>query len=608
MPAIHTIFQEADIFSAIDELRSIGASRYISLPQIVVVGDQSSGKSSLLEYISGVPFPKGQDICTTFATELVMETGETDGVSKPDSGDTESLKDAFSAEVTLEPADTRIQIPSVKEKEDVAEAILSIQSQYKKLDGDIQRVKLDVLLKIKLRNPSYPRLTLVDLPGYVHTTLVGQAESMVKDIRDLAERYISQSRSIILAVVPATSDLAGNVVLSIAKVHDPDGRQLQLTLGYHLTLNRSNADVTAGLSFGDQERKETEFFSRKAWMDIDRLDKGISGLREKLVNILRDHIRAELPTVKKEIKSQIDKCNSALESLGPMLPTTLEGKMANLMRCGYVPTVRAKLQELGESFSETMQKRVDEFVKALSNAYILKVIKETRGRELRGFMQYRPFEVLASRCVEGWRDEVENYIDSVFAELNKSLIEVVTEKVPELMRRPFEEACIEYLEAVKVVCTREADRILSSERRPLIYSKRFAEQFKEAKLKTIQEDIQKAVARSTGGVGHNNFLYSDQAIPFFMKMEDPSSEFAVLEMKRALSVYLKVAADRTVDSIGVHVIEMHVSIDGEDALRNAISAVKVDNIVENSGTVRKRTNLEAKKATLLLASKRLKTL
>ncbi|KAI8844954.1 hypothetical protein BC829DRAFT_434930 [Chytridium lagenaria] len=489
------------------------------------------------------------------------------------------------------------------------QAILSIQSQYKKLDGDIQRVKPNLLLKIKLRKPSYPRLTLVDLPGFVHTTLVGQTQSIVQDIRDLAERYISQSRSIILAVVPATSDLAGNVVLSIAKVHDPNGNRTMCVVTKPDLIEKGTEDRIINAR---SRRRETEFFSRKAWMDIDRLDKGILGLREKLVNILRDHIRAELPTVKKEIKSQIDKCSSALESLGPKLPTTLEGKMANLMRwcvdisagwmksldgiqSGYVPTVRAKLQELGESFSETMQKRVDD---NQGNAWT----------GATGFMQYRPFEVLASRCVEGWRDEVENYIDSVFAELNKSLIEVVTEKVPELMRRPFEEACIEYLEAVKVVCTREADRILSSERRPLIYSKRFAEQFKEAKLKTIQEDIQKAVARSTGGVGHNNFLYSDQAIPILTKMEDPSSEFAVLEMKRALSVYLKVAADRTVDSIGVHVIEMHVSIDGEDALRNAISAVKADNIVENPGTVRKRKNLEEKKATLLLASKRLKTL
>ncbi|KAI8844952.1 Dynamin central region-domain-containing protein [Chytridium lagenaria] len=562
-------FQEADIFSAIDELRSIGASRYISLPRSSL--SETKAVASLRSSSTSPVFPS----------------------QRPDSGDTESLEDTFSAEVTLEPADDRIKIPSVG------------QGKY-----DVKRPFFDSkpIQKARRGHPTREARCLVENQT---------SESQLSSVDSRGSPGIRSYN-----FVPATSDLAGNVVLSIAKVHDPDGnrtmcvvtkpdliekgtedriinavqgRQLQLTLGYHLTLNRSNADVTAGLSFSDQERKETEFFSRKAWMDIDRLDKGILGLREKLVNILRDHIRAELPTVKKEIKSQIDKCSSALESLGPKLPTTLEGKMANLMRwcvdisagwmksldgiqSGYVPTVRAKLQELGESFSETMQKRVDD---NQGNAWT----------GATGFMQYRPFEVLASRCVEGWRDEVENYIDSVFAELNKSLIEVVTEKVPELMRRPFEEAY----------------RILSSERRPLIYSKRFAEQFREAKLKTIQEDVMKSVGRSNGS-GSNVYVHSDQAISMLTKMEDPSSESAVLEMKRALSVYLKVAAERTVDSIGVHVIEMHVSIDGEAALRNAISAVKADNIVENPGTVRKRKNLEEKKATLLLASGRLKTL
>jgi len=32
----------------------------IPVPQVAVFGDQSSGKSSLLESISGIPFPKGR--------------------------------------------------------------------------------------------------------------------------------------------------------------------------------------------------------------------------------------------------------------------------------------------------------------------------------------------------------------------------------------------------------------------------------------------------------------------------------------------------------------------------------------------------------------------
>ena len=45
---------------------------YISLPQIIVCGDQSSGKSSVLEAISGVGFPVKSNLCTRFPTELVL--------------------------------------------------------------------------------------------------------------------------------------------------------------------------------------------------------------------------------------------------------------------------------------------------------------------------------------------------------------------------------------------------------------------------------------------------------------------------------------------------------------------------------------------------------
>ncbi|CAM9666173.1 unnamed protein product, partial [Chrysoparadoxa australica] len=43
----------------IDELRSHGINRDLPLPQIAVMGDQSCGKSSVLESISGIPFPRG---------------------------------------------------------------------------------------------------------------------------------------------------------------------------------------------------------------------------------------------------------------------------------------------------------------------------------------------------------------------------------------------------------------------------------------------------------------------------------------------------------------------------------------------------------------------
>lgn len=60
------------LLDEIDKLRSQGISHYVSLPQLIVCGDQSSGKSSSLEAISGISFPTKDTLCTRFATEVIL--------------------------------------------------------------------------------------------------------------------------------------------------------------------------------------------------------------------------------------------------------------------------------------------------------------------------------------------------------------------------------------------------------------------------------------------------------------------------------------------------------------------------------------------------------
>jgi Flp pilus assembly CpaF family ATPase len=64
-----------DLLDIIDSLRSQGVSHYVDLPEIIVCGDQSAGKSSVLEAISGMQFPTKDGVCTRFATELVLRRG-----------------------------------------------------------------------------------------------------------------------------------------------------------------------------------------------------------------------------------------------------------------------------------------------------------------------------------------------------------------------------------------------------------------------------------------------------------------------------------------------------------------------------------------------------
>ena len=59
----------------ISSLRARGVGENIDLPQLVVCGDQSAGKSSVLEGISGIPFPRDEGVCTKFATVCLPACG-----------------------------------------------------------------------------------------------------------------------------------------------------------------------------------------------------------------------------------------------------------------------------------------------------------------------------------------------------------------------------------------------------------------------------------------------------------------------------------------------------------------------------------------------------
>ncbi|KAL4959231.1 uncharacterized protein BDV14DRAFT_185050, partial [Aspergillus stella-maris] len=56
----------------IDRVRANGVGNRIALPQIVVAGDQSAGKSSVLEGFTGFPYPRQDGLCTRFATEISL--------------------------------------------------------------------------------------------------------------------------------------------------------------------------------------------------------------------------------------------------------------------------------------------------------------------------------------------------------------------------------------------------------------------------------------------------------------------------------------------------------------------------------------------------------
>ena len=70
--------EQRELLDAIDKLRRANvADPDFAIPQIVVCGDQSSGKSSVLEAIARVRFPVGVGTTTRLATEVVLRNTST---------------------------------------------------------------------------------------------------------------------------------------------------------------------------------------------------------------------------------------------------------------------------------------------------------------------------------------------------------------------------------------------------------------------------------------------------------------------------------------------------------------------------------------------------
>jgi interferon-induced GTP-binding protein Mx1 len=189
----------------VDSLRSLGLDRHIELPQIVAMGDTSSGKSSLLSALSGITFPSDKELTTRCPTQLILTDSPT-----------------FSGTVCLQRYDnpTEGNPPEVLGKmEDITLAIERITRQ---LVDEGQSISDDAIV-INVKGPNLPNLTLTDLPGIVRSVKDGENPAMIGKVRALINRYMIQERTVILAVHPANVDIHNSEILNNASEADPDG-------------------------------------------------------------------------------------------------------------------------------------------------------------------------------------------------------------------------------------------------------------------------------------------------------------------------------------------------------------------------------------------------
>lgn len=337
------------LFDKIDELRTIGVGGLVELPQLIVCGDQSSGKSSVLEAISRVRFPARTVICTRFAIEVILRRSPEPkfrvsiepGESQTDEEEIQRLRE-FSLESLPDSSDDA-PFEDLIEK---AQEWMHIDSSSESFTGFS-----DDILRIEISGPEKPELTLVDLPGMYRSKSEEQSSEGIKFVQNITERYMKNERSIILAVLTAKSNYTNQSILDKAEEFDPDfGRTLAIVtapdmlsagsaeenlylqyirnekkpmkLGWHVLRNRGYEQRNSS----DDERDELEkkFFETGKWNSLSREIVGIKSLRLRLSVILFDHVRRNFPGLVRDIQSKIASHKHNLARLGASRSTLQE--------------------------------------------------------------------------------------------------------------------------------------------------------------------------------------------------------------------------------------------------------------------------------------------
>ena len=335
------------VLDLVDELRKIGVQQDLPIPQIAVMGDQSSGKSSVLEAISGIPFPRGAGLVTRCATQLSMSKGP-----------------EWSAELRAKDERT-----TVKNKEGLAKEIENLTNKL--CGGEDNVIWTEDAIEIKLVAPDVPDLTIIDLPGIVRSKIEGQADSIIENVDALLNKYLEDKRTVILAVIPANQDIATNDILRRAEKVDPSrsrtmgvltkpdlvdkggeqdviavlaNRMVELKHGFVMVKNRGQDDLNKKLTIEQARENETNWFKGAGSLyakDGNRV--GVDEISNALTDLLVSQIYADLPDIRNEIVNNLQRAEDGLLALGLPPPESPNG-------------CRAVVADLIRSWAESMRK------------------------------------------------------------------------------------------------------------------------------------------------------------------------------------------------------------------------------------------------------------
>ena len=282
----------------------------LDLPQVAVVGGQSSGKSSVLEALVGRDFlPRGNNIVTRRPLVLQLIKQNEPGGKAVEWGEFLHCRG--------------------KKFYDFERIRMEIETETDRSVGTEKGISSEPI-RLRIFSPRVLTMTLVDLPGMTRVPVGDQPEDIERQLRKLILKYISSPTCIILAVSPANQDLASSDALDLAKKVDPTGIRtigvltkldimdrgtnavaalqnevVPLRLGYVGVVLRSQHDVVSGTSMARAREAEMSFFRSNSQYDAVSSRCGVGRLASKINEVLVDAIRETLPSLRASLESAL---------------------------------------------------------------------------------------------------------------------------------------------------------------------------------------------------------------------------------------------------------------------------------------------------------------